>query len=69
MPEIRIDTDQLKEMVKEVVKEVIQDEMSKLRLQLRPLFLNLGMGEKKEAESRKNNDDDFDNLEFETLGL
>ena len=68
MPELHIDTDQLKEMLKEVVREVVQEEIAKLKLSLRPLFLNKGMEEKKEDESKKD-DDDLDILEFETLGL
>ena len=70
MPEIQIDTDQLKEMLREVVREIVQDEISKLTLSLRPLITNKEMGEKnKEGESKKKDEDDFDILEFETLGL
>ena len=70
MPEIQIDADQLKEVLKEVVREVVQDEISKLKLSLSPLFTHKEMEEKNREDEPKNNDeDDFDTLEFETLGL
>jgi hypothetical protein len=70
MPEIQIDEARLKEILREVVREVIQDEISKLKASLRLLLTGKEMDEKnKEDESKKEDDDDFDILEFETLGL